>query len=80
MTSPASALHQNLALFLAEVLDTYVAMHDLGEIMHRTLPNETGAQEPRAGRSISAKAHVDRLTPPYLNGPAAPVVETGRYP
>jgi Uma2 family endonuclease len=75
MTSPASAQHQYLAIFLATTLSTYVTVHDLGTVL-------TGPFQMKLARSgrepdvlFVAKEHLARLQPTFLQGPADLVVE-----
>jgi Uma2 family endonuclease len=75
MTSPASAQHQYLAIFLATTLSTYVTIHDLGIVL-------TGPFQMKLARSgrepdvlFVAKEHLARLQPTLLQGPADLVVE-----
>jgi Uma2 family endonuclease len=75
MTSPASAQHQYLAIFLATTLSTYVTIHDLGTVL-------TGPFQMKLARSgrepdvlFVAKEHLARLQPTLLQGPADLVVE-----
>ena len=75
MTSPASAQHQYLAIFLATTLATYVTIHDLGTVL-------TGPFQMKLARSgrepdvlFVAKEHLARLQPTLLQGPADLVVE-----
>jgi Uma2 family endonuclease len=75
MTSPASAQHQYLAIFLATTLSTYVTVHDLGTVL--TSPFQMKLA--RSGREpdvlFVAKEHLARLQPTLLQGPADLVVE-----
>jgi Uma2 family endonuclease len=75
MTSPASAQHQYLAIFLATTLSTYVTVHDLGTVL-------TGPFQMKLARSgrepdvlFVAKEHLAQLQPTLLQGPADLVVE-----
>ena len=75
LTSPASAQHQYLAIFLATSLSTYVTLHDLGTVL-------TGPFQMKLARSgrepdvlFVAKEHLARLQPTLLQGPADLVVE-----
>ncbi len=75
MTSPASARHQYLDIFLSTVLSTYAAVHDLGAVL--TGPFQM--KLPRSGREpdvlFVAKEHLARLQSTLLQGPADLVVE-----
>jgi Uma2 family endonuclease len=75
MASPASAQHQYLALFIAGVLSTYVALHDLGTVL--TAPFQMKLA--RSGREpdvlFVAKEHLARLQATLLQGAADLVVE-----
>jgi len=75
MTSPASARHQHLAIFLSTVLSTYASIHDLGTVL-------TGPFQMKLARSgrepdvlFVTKEHLARLQPARLQGPADLVVE-----
>lgn len=75
MTSPASARHQYLVIFLSTVLSTYVTMRDLGTVL-------TGPFQMKMARSgrepdvlFVAKEHLARLQPTFLHGRADLVVE-----
>ena len=78
MTSPASLQHQRLDRLLLFILQFWVRAHDLGEVLpppfQMRLPDRV-----RAGREpdliFVARAHLDRLRPTYLDGPADLVVE-----
>jgi Uma2 family endonuclease len=75
MTSPASAQHQYLAIFLATTLSTYVTIHDLGTVL--TGPFQMNLA--RSGREpdvlFVANEHLARLQPTLLQRPADLVVE-----
>src|SRR5579885_2852003 len=75
MTSPASARHQYLVIFLSTVLSTYVGMHDLGTILTRPFQMKLA----RSGREpdvlFVAKEHLARLQRTLLQGPADLVIE-----
>ena len=75
LTSPASARHQYLVIFLSTVLSTYATIHDLGAVL-------TGPFQMKLARSgrepdvlFIAKEHLARLQPTLLQGPADLVVE-----
>jgi Uma2 family endonuclease len=75
MASPASAHHQELAIFLTTVLATYASIHDLGTVL-------TGPFQMKLARSgrepdvlVVLKEHLDRLHTTLLKGPADLVVE-----
>ena len=78
MTSPASLGHQDLIAFLLGLLRRWVRVHDLGVIiqagfqMHLPPPVNRG-REPDL--IFVAKAHLHRLQPTYLEGPADVAIE-----
>lgn len=75
MTSPASLRHQHMARFVQTMLATFVEVHALGAIIAPPFQMKL----PRSGREPDAiyvaQAHLDRLRPTYLDGPADLVVE-----
>ncbi|MGH2517716.1 MAG: Uma2 family endonuclease [Ktedonobacterales bacterium] len=75
MNSPANFRHQDIINFLLEVLRTYVRIHDLGKIADGPFQMKLG----RSGREpdilFVTRAHLDRLKPTYLDGPADLVIE-----
>lgn len=75
MTSPASAQHQYLAIFLSTLLSAYVRVHDLGTVL-------TGPFQMKLSRSgrepdvlVVLKERLARLQRTFLAGPADLVVE-----
>jgi Uma2 family endonuclease len=75
MTSPANLRHQEIGRFLLTTLAGFVSVHNLGRVVDPPFQMKL----PRSGREPDviyiANAHLDRLTPTYLNGPADLVVE-----
>jgi Uma2 family endonuclease len=75
VTSPANRDHEGLFGFLLALLRAYVEVHQLGEV----LGSRFFTRLPRSGREpdlmFVATAHLDRLTPTYLDGPPDLVVE-----
>ena len=75
VTSPANRDHERLFRFLLVVLQAYVEVHQLGEV----LGSRFFTRLPRSGREpdlmFVATAHLDRLTPTYLDGPPDLVIE-----
>jgi Uma2 family endonuclease len=75
MSSPASLRHQDLVNFLAGALAAFSHIHDRGRIV--TAPFQM--KLPRSGREpdvlFVANAHLTRLQPTFLDGPADLVVE-----
>lgn len=75
MTSPASLRHQNIARFMQTMLATFVEVHALGTVIGPPFQMKL----PRSGREPDAiyvaQAHLDRLRPTFLDGPADLVVE-----
>jgi len=77
MTSPASRRHQQTAKFLVRLLDSYVAFHQLGELLLTPFQVKLGPGLP--GREpdllFVASKHLDRLKETHLDGPADLIVE-----
>lgn len=75
MTSPASARHQNLVVFLQNILAPFAAIHDLGSIMIAPfqMKLEHSGREPDV--LFLAKVHHDRLRETRIEGPADLVIE-----
>jgi Uma2 family endonuclease len=75
MTSPANLRHQEIGRFLLTTLGYFVRVHNLGRVIDPPFQ----VKLPRSGREPDvlyiANAHLDRLTPTYLDGPADLVVE-----
>jgi Uma2 family endonuclease len=75
MSSPASLRHQDLVNFLGGALAAFSSLHNLGRIV--TAPFQM--KLPRSGREpdviFVANAHITRLQPTFLDGPADLVVE-----
>jgi Uma2 family endonuclease len=75
MASPASYRHQDIASFLTSVLRIYVEHHHAGVVCPAPfqMKLEPSGREPDL--IFIAAAHLDRLTPTYLDGPADFVAE-----
>lgn len=75
MTSPASDRHQDVMLFIADVLRPYVKLHQLGKVQVAPFQMKlrTSGREPDV--LFIAKDHLDRLRRTYLDGPADLAVE-----
>jgi Uma2 family endonuclease len=75
MTSPASLRHQAIAFFLNGVLDGFARPRQLGRVVAAPFQMrlETSGREPDV--LFVAAAHMDRLKPTYLDGPADLAVE-----
>ncbi len=77
LMAPASLEHQRLLDFLNDLVKTYVRSRGLGQVYFAPvlmrLPSRPSGREPDL-LFISA-AHLDRLRPTYLDGPADLVVE-----
>ena len=75
--SPASARHQDLARFLLIVLGLFVEAHELGIVLPAPFQMKLGPAGPGRGPDLLfvARAHLDRLRPTHLDGPADLVVE-----
>jgi Uma2 family endonuclease len=75
MTSPASLAHQDIGGFLFEVINTYVRINQLGQVVQPPFQMKL----PNSGREpdlmFVANANLPRLQETYLDGPADLVVE-----
>lgn len=75
MTSPASARHQDLVIFMQNILAPYAAIHDLGRIMIAPFQMKL----PLSGREpdvlFLARQHLGRLREARIDGPADLVIE-----
>lgn len=75
MTSPASLQHQFLAIFLERLIGQFVESRNLGIVLVAPFQMKL----PFSGREpdllFVASAHLDRLRPTFLDGPADLVVE-----
>ncbi len=75
MNSPVSLRHQDIANFLVGVLSTFVRIRGLGRVTDAPFQMKLA----RSGREpdvlFVATAHLDRLKPTYLDGPADLVAE-----
>lgn len=75
MTSPASLRHQEIANFLVEVLSGFVRTYDLGRVLDGPFQMKLSASGREPDVLFVATAHLGRLQPTYLDGPADLVVE-----
>lgn len=75
MTSPASLLHQNLTLFLGQILSHFVEHHNLGVVIVPPFQMKLADSGREPDLLFVATAHLDRLQPTFLDGPADLVVE-----
>jgi len=75
MTSPASLAHQNIAMFLAQIMRSFVEQRGLGRIITPPFQMKltTSGREPDL--LFIANEHLARLQPAYLDGPADLVIE-----
>jgi Uma2 family endonuclease len=75
--SPASIPHQRLVRFLLSLLELFTRTFDLGEVL--SAPTQMRLRRVRSGREpdlhFIAKAHLDRVQPTFIDGPADLVVE-----
>jgi Uma2 family endonuclease len=75
--SPVSERHQDVGLFLVNLLSTYAQKKRLGKVFYESYLMKTGPDLP--GREpdllFVAEAHRDRCKENYLDGPADLVVE-----
>ena len=75
MTLPVSRTHQKILKFLEHIIDTYVAFHNLGEMLQERFQMKL----PFSGREPDIifvhSRHLDRLRETYLEGPADMVTE-----
>lgn len=75
MNSPASLRHQDIINFLMEVLGTFVHIHDLGKVTDGPFQMKLAHSGREPDVLFVAKAHLDRLKPTLLDGPADLVIE-----
>jgi len=75
MTSPASDRHQEIVLFLGQIIGLYVEQQGSGRILISPfqMKLERSGREPDL--LFVAREHLDRLKETYLDGPADLVVE-----
>ena len=74
MTSPASSRHQAITKFLIKTLDMYIQPRNLGLLI--PAPFQMKLVHGREPDLLFIKhAHLDRLKPTYLDGPADLVIE-----
>lgn len=75
MNSPVGRRHQHLVNFLVKILSEFAQIHALGEVLDGPFQMKLG----RSGREpdilFVTRAHLDRLKPTYLDGPADLVIE-----
>jgi len=75
MTSPASKRHQQIGMFLTEVLGTFVRLHRLGEVIQPPFQMKLKQSGREPDLLFVAREHLERLKSTYLDGPADLVVE-----
>ncbi len=77
MTSPASDAHQDAGDFLTTIMRIYIRYHGLGWVRSAPFQMKTGPSLPGRQPDIVAltAAHLDRLRPNFINGPADLAVE-----
>jgi Uma2 family endonuclease len=77
MVSPASKQHQRISRFLVSLLDHYMQLKNLGEVMPAPFQMKLGPDLPGREPDLFyvASIHLDRLKDTYLDGPADMVVE-----
>lgn len=75
VTSPASAQHQQLAAFLADILAAYVSTRDMGIVLSAPFQMKLAHSGREPDVIFVAKAHLSRLRRTYLDGAADMVVE-----
>jgi len=75
MASPASLKHQEIVEFLAGVLSRFGRQHHLGRTILAPFLMKFAETAREPDVIFVATAHLDRLTPTYLDGPADLVVE-----
>lgn len=75
MASPASYRHQDIARFLTSVIGIYVEQHQCGVICPAPFQMKLDLTGREPDLLFIATAHLDRLKPTYLDGPADLVVE-----
>jgi Uma2 family endonuclease len=77
LMSPASSRHQDIAMFLATLLNLFVTFRNLGKV--RAAPYQMRLQHPPRGREpdilFISQANLGKSTKQYLDGPADLVVE-----
>jgi Uma2 family endonuclease len=75
MTSPASAQHQRITVFLASILLAYTESHALGVVFSDRFQMKLTRSGREPDLLFVATEHLDRLKPTYLDGPADLAVE-----
>jgi Uma2 family endonuclease len=77
VASPASTEHQQIKMFLVQLLSVFLQVHPKGVVFDAPflmrLPNRTSGREPDI--LVVLNEHAERITPTLLNGPADLVVE-----
>ncbi|MEW6366024.1 MAG: Uma2 family endonuclease [Acidobacteriota bacterium] len=75
MNSPAGLEHQQIVQFLSSVLTAYAQVHHAGEVLVAPFQMKLVDVGREPDVLFVAAAHMDRLNPSYLQGPADVVVE-----
>jgi Uma2 family endonuclease len=77
LMSPVSGVHQELVLFLLNLLSLFVEAHTAGVLRYDPFQMKAGPDLPSRAPDILflANEHLDRLKPTYLEGPADVAVE-----
>lgn len=75
MPSPASARHQQILFFLAQVVAAFLKVRPLGTLLEAPFLMKLAQSAREPDLIFIAADHLDRLTPTYLDGPADLVVE-----
>jgi len=73
--SPVSISHDRLHSFFFRILEEWVEMNSLGEVFGEQVEMRLGAQRYVPDISFVATAHLDRIQPTRIEGPADLVVE-----
>ncbi|MSP13134.1 MAG: Uma2 family endonuclease [Chloroflexi bacterium] len=75
MTSPASLRHQEISLFLASLLRSYIETLQLGKVLSAPFQMRLSHSGREPDLIFIRQDHLDRLKATYLDGPADLVVE-----
>lgn len=75
MTSPASLRHQDINGFLYSMLSQFAALHNLGKVLPPPFQMKLAHSGRESDVIFVAHAHLARLRPTFLDGPADLVVE-----
>jgi Uma2 family endonuclease len=75
MNSPVGRRHQHIVNFLMKVLSEYTQIHALGEVLDGPFQMKLAHSGREPDVLFVARAHLDRLKPTLLDGPADLVIE-----